>query len=106
MLQQGNPVGSMWQRYGDLPGTLWLLLVAAIVAAAIDMTRALRHGQPRRALREGAGTLALPVFLAVVCVLSNPRLWPMAAQVVLTLAIVTPLGPLVYRLAYERLADA
>jgi branched-chain amino acid transport system permease protein len=106
MLQQGNPVGSMWQRYGDLPGTLWLLLAAAIVAAAIDMTRALRHGQPRRALREGVATLALPVLLAMVCVLSNPRLWPMAAQVALTLAIVTPLGPLVYRLAYEKLADA
>jgi branched-chain amino acid transport system permease protein len=30
----------------------------------------------------------------------------MAAQVALTLAIVTPLGPLVYRLAYEKLADA
>src|SRR6185503_2747540 len=45
MLQQGNPVGTMWQRYGDLPGTLWLLLVAAVVAAAIDTARALRRGQ-------------------------------------------------------------
>jgi branched-chain amino acid transport system permease protein len=83
-----------------------LLLAAAIVAAAIDMTRALRHGQPRRAVREGAATLALPVLLAVLCLLTQPRAWPMVAQVALTLAIVTPLGPLVYRLAYERLADA
>jgi branched-chain amino acid transport system permease protein len=41
-----------------------------------------------------------------LCLLTQPRSWPMAAQVALTLAIVTPLGPLVYRLAYERLADA
>jgi branched-chain amino acid transport system permease protein len=106
MLQQGNPIGSMWQRYGDLPGTLWLLLAAALLVAAIDVTRALRHGLTRRALREGAGTLALPLALVVLCLLSHPRAWPMAAQVVLTMAVVTPLGPLVYRLAYERLADA
>ncbi|HYJ97506.1 MAG TPA: branched-chain amino acid ABC transporter permease [Burkholderiaceae bacterium] len=106
MLQQGNPVGSMWQRHGDLPGTLWLLLVAALVAAAIDVSRLLRQGLPARALREGATTLALPLALALLCLLTQPRSWPMAAQVLLTLAIVTPLGPLVYRLAYQRLADA
>ena len=106
MLQQGNPVGSMWQRHGDLPGTLWLLLVAALVAAAIDVSRLLRQGLAARALREGATTLALPLALALLCLLTQPRSWPMAAQVLLTLAIVTPLGPLVYRLAYQRLADA
>jgi branched-chain amino acid transport system permease protein len=106
MLQQGNPVGSMWQRHSDLPGTLWLLLAAALVAAAIDVARLLRQGLTARALREGATTLALPVALVVLCLLAQPRSWPMAAQVLLTLAIVTPLGPLVYRLAYQRLADA
>jgi len=106
MLQQGNPVGSLWQRYGDLPGTLWLLAVAAIIAAAIDATRAWRQGQAARAVREAATTLALPVVLVLLCALLQPRSWPMAAQVLLTLAIVTPLGPLVYRLAYQRLADA
>jgi branched-chain amino acid transport system permease protein len=106
MLQQGNPVGSMWQRHFDLPGTLWLLLVAALTAAAIDASRLWRHGRQARALREAATTLALPLALVIVCLLTQPRTWPMAAQVLLTLAIVTPLGPLVYRLAYERLADA
>jgi branched-chain amino acid transport system permease protein len=106
MLQQGNPIGSLWQRYGDLPGTLWLLAVTALIAAAIDTTRALQQGQPARAWREAATTLALPLLLVLVCAFAQPRSWPMAAQVLLTLAIVTPLGPLVYRLAYQRLADA
>jgi branched-chain amino acid transport system permease protein len=106
MLQQGNPVGSMWQRHFDLPGTLWLLAVAALVAAGIDASRAWRQGQPARAMREVATTLALPAALVVLCLLANPRGWPMAVQVLLTLTIVTPLGPLVYRLAYARLADA
>jgi branched-chain amino acid transport system permease protein len=106
MLQQGNPVGSMWQRHGDLPGTLWLLAVIALAAAAIDALRALRAGEPARAARESARTLGLPLALVVLCLLGRPRGWPMAAQLLLTLAIVTPLGPLVYRLAYEKLADA
>src|SRR5882672_10406218 len=94
MLQQGNPVGSMWQRHFDLPGTLWLLAAAALVAAGIDASRAWRQGQPARALREVATTLSLPAALVVLCLLANPRGWPMAAQVLLTLTIVTPLGPL------------
>jgi len=35
-----------------------------------------------------------------------PRQLPLVVQSLLTLAIVTPLGPLVYRIAYEKLADA
>ena len=35
-----------------------------------------------------------------------PRQLPLLVQSLLTLAIVTPLGPLLYRLAYEKLADA
>jgi len=37
MLQGGNPVGSVWQRWGDLPGTVWLLLVVALLAVVIDL---------------------------------------------------------------------
>ena len=36
----------------------------------------------------------------------GPRQLPLLVQSLLTLAIVTPLGPLLYRLAYEKLADA
>ena len=106
MLQQGNPVGSMWQRHGDLPGTLWLLLAASLVAVVVDGLRALREGRSHEVWRDAVRTLALPVALLVLCSVSQPRGWPMAAQVLLTLAIVTPLGPLVYRLGYQRLADA
>jgi branched-chain amino acid transport system permease protein len=81
-------------------------VVTALVAAAIDATRALRQSEPRRALREVALTLALPLALVLLCTLTRPRSWSMGAQVLLTLAIVTPLGPLIYRLAYEKLADA
>ena len=32
--------------------------------------------------------------------------WPMLVQVAFTLAVVVPMGPLVYRLAYQLLASA
>jgi branched-chain amino acid transport system permease protein len=107
MLQQGNPVGSFWQRHGDLPGTVWLLLAVALVVVVLDAVRDLRQQLPAsRVLLQAARTLALPVIVFTVAWFAGPRAWPLWAQSLFTLAIVTPLGPLVYRLAYEKVADA
>jgi branched-chain amino acid transport system permease protein len=107
MLQQGNPVGTFWQRHGDLPGTVWLLLAVALVVVVLDAVRDLRQQLPaQRVLMQAARTLAVPVAVFVVAWFAGPRAWPLWAQSLFTLAIVTPLGPLVYRLAYEKVADA
>lgn len=107
MLQNGNPVGSFWQRHGDLPGTVWLLLAVAVIAVVVDAVRGHRRGVGADQLLKGAAkTLALPVAVFAVAWLAGPRGWPLWAQSLFTLAVVTPLGPLVYRLAYEPVADA
>ena len=92
---------------GRVPGTVWLLLAAALLVAALDAIAALRRGDRgallvRRALR----TLALPVAVALLAWWLAPAKPHLLVQGLLTLAIVTPLGPLAYRLAYEKLADA
>ncbi len=51
-------------------------------------------------------TLAGPAVIATVAMVAAPMQLPLVAQALLTLAIVTPLGGLTYRLAYESLADA
>ena len=51
-------------------------------------------------------TLVAPVVVAAVTWWAAPLKLHLLAQSALTLAIVTLLGPLVYRLAYQRLADA
>jgi branched-chain amino acid transport system permease protein len=107
MIQNGNAIGSVWKSWGDIPGTAWLLLVLAIVVAAMDAVRDARRALPagtraRSALR----TLAVPLVVFAVTCWGAPRGWPLVAQSLLTLAIVTPLGPLIYRLGYEKLADA
>jgi branched-chain amino acid transport system permease protein len=107
MIQNGNPIGSVWKRWGDMPGTVWLLLVCAVLVAVLDALRSARLARPARVIaRSAIATLAIPVVVFVVSYSASPRAWPLWGQGLLTLAIVTPLGPLVYRLAYEKLADA
>ena len=107
MLRNGNAVGSVWQDLGDLPGTVWLLLALALIVAVLDLLQLRTRGLPlSTGLRDTARTLAMPVLVLLVCWFGGPRDWPLWAQSVLTLAIVTPLGPLIYRLAYEKVADA
>jgi branched-chain amino acid transport system permease protein len=94
-------------QLGQVPGTVWLLLAMALLAALLDVVSALRRGQPVAATATAAvKALAFPIVVVGIAVWAAPRQLPLLLQSLLTLAIVTPLGPLVYRLAYEKLADA
>ena len=92
---------------GKVPGTVWLLLVMALLAALLDAVASLKRGLPAGPVAVAAGkALVLPVVVTTITVWAAPRQLPLLLQSLLTLAIVTPLGPLLYRLAYEKLADA
>jgi branched-chain amino acid transport system permease protein len=94
-------------QQGKVPGTIWLLVVLAIVSALIDLVDALRRDLPAAAIiRRLLATLVAPAVVAALTVWAAPRQLSLLAQSALTLTIVTLLGPLVYRLAYQRLADA
>jgi branched-chain amino acid transport system permease protein len=94
-------------QLGRVPGTIWLLLALAAIAALLDVVDALRRGLPAAALaRILLRTLLAPAIVAAFTVWAAPLKFPLIVQSALTLAIVTLLGPLVYRLAYQRLADA
>ena len=94
-------------QLGKVPGTIWLLAGLAVVAAVIDLADAIRRGLPVTAMLRGLlRTLVAPAVVAALTVWAAPRHFPLLVQSALTLAIVTLLGPLVYRLAYQRLADA
>ncbi|MBI2308869.1 MAG: branched-chain amino acid ABC transporter permease [Rhodocyclales bacterium] len=91
---------------GKLPTTLWLILALGAAAAVLDGAQALRHGAARKLPRLLAVNLAVP--LALWGLLANIDLagLPLLAQVALTLAVVVPLGPMIYRLAYQPIAEA
>jgi branched-chain amino acid transport system permease protein len=92
---------------GRVPGTLWLMLAAALACVLLDSAAALRRQQPAaRVAMAAARDLALPILIAVAVYWARGRGWPLWVNSVLALAIVTPLGPYTYRLAFEVLADA
>ena len=92
---------------GKVPGTVWLLLILAAVAAVLDAVAAVRIGRAAAAVALGAlRTLAWPVVVTGLTLVLVKSGAPLAVQSLLTLAIVTALGPLVYRLAFQSLADA
>ncbi|HMO48118.1 MAG TPA: branched-chain amino acid ABC transporter permease [Rubrivivax sp.] len=91
---------------GRVPATLWLLLALALATLAVEAWRRARGlaGDWRATL---LWAVALPAAAAAMAWL-NPRLWPgsLLAQALTALLIITPLGPLIYRLAFRPLADA
>ncbi|HMA08544.1 MAG TPA: branched-chain amino acid ABC transporter permease [Ramlibacter sp.] len=93
-------------QLGQVPGTIYLLVGGGLLVAALDGYAAWRQRAFRRLPRIVALNLVLPVALALVTAWAAPRKlepwWLMA----LTLALVAPLGPMLYRLAYKPLADA
>lgn len=93
-------------RSGGVPGTVWLLLVFGAAAAA----RALWTRRRRLDLR-GAGMvlavdLVLPAGIAAAVAALAGTARPVLVDVAVTVAIVAPLGPYLYRVAYEPIADA
>jgi branched-chain amino acid transport system permease protein len=94
-------------QLGRVPGTLWLMAALAVVAAVLDAVDALRRGLPAiTLLRNAIKTLLAPAIVVAVTLWAAPQKFPLVVQSALAVAIVTLLGPLVYRLAYQRLADA
>ena len=91
----------------QVPGTVWLLLLMTALAAVLEAVHSIRRGTPAaRWLASVARTSAYPVAISLVTIWAAPQGFPLWVQALLTLALVTPLGSLVYRLAYESLADA
>jgi branched-chain amino acid transport system permease protein len=73
----------------------------------MDGVQGLRAGAgAARLLKQALQTAAVPVVASLLSIWLAPSKPPIWIQAALTLALVTPLGGLVYRLAYQSLADA
>ena len=91
---------------GKIPGTVWLLLGAGIAIVLIDGSMAVRAGMVRRIPKILLWNLVYPCLAVLLMFLVKPAELPMLAQVTLSLMLVVPLGPMVYRLAFQPLAEA
>jgi len=91
---------------GRTPGTLYILVFGGLAAAAIEGFVALRERAWRRLPRIAALYVVLPVAVAALVAWAAPHKFGQWVQVLLVLAMVVPLGPIIYRIAYQPLANA
>ncbi|AMN41242.1 branched-chain amino acid ABC transporter permease [Rhodoplanes sp. Z2-YC6860] len=90
----------------QMPGTVWLVLTLAALATAIETVALIRRGELRLLPKALLTYAALPVLCAGLVWLAAGRELPMWLAVALTLLIVMPISPLIYRIAFQPLADA
>ncbi len=91
---------------GRLPGSVWLLcaLGGGAFLAGLFADRRILSGAGT--LRLALETLVLPWAIALLAVFLAPQKPGVAIEALLTLAIVTPMAPYLYRLAFQPLAEA
>jgi branched-subunit amino acid ABC-type transport system permease component len=91
---------------GRLPGTVYVLVIGGLVAAAFDIFVAAREGAWRRLPRILFVYVALPLAMAAFAWWAAPRDVGLWLQVLIVLGLVVPLGPILYRVGYQPLASA
>jgi branched-chain amino acid transport system permease protein len=92
---------------GKVPGTVWLLMSLALVAGAMELVSRWHHDKNIAAgLKAAFKTLLTPALITGITLWAAPLHLPLEIQALLSIAIVTVFGPLVYRVAYQSLEDA
>ncbi|MFZ4537756.1 branched-chain amino acid ABC transporter permease [Propionivibrio sp.] len=91
---------------GKLPGTLWLWLGMGAAIAIIEVLKALRERQLRRIPLIVLVNCGVPLLLAGLLFAVSPATFSLPVQVCLALLMVVPLGPMIYRLAFQPIAEA
>src|SRR5262247_3047317 len=90
----------------QMPGTVWLVLTLAAIATVMEVYGLTRRGEVHRLPKALLFYAVLPAIPAALVWLAAGHDLPMWVGIALTLAIVMPISPLLYRIAFRPLADA
>jgi branched-chain amino acid transport system permease protein len=88
------------------PKVVALLAALGLLAFALDLLSSRRRAAAAQLIRSAAWNLALPAAVAVAAWWMAARDTTFAGRIALTLFCVVPLGPMLYRVAYQPIADA
>ncbi|MFM8548553.1 MAG: branched-chain amino acid ABC transporter permease [Betaproteobacteria bacterium] len=91
---------------GQVPAVVYMLVGAGLIAASFDTATAIRDRAYRRLPWIVLGYVIFPVAMALITGWAAPQKPGFVWQVLLVLGLVVPLGPIVYRVAYQPLANA
>ncbi|MCD4867126.1 MULTISPECIES: branched-chain amino acid ABC transporter permease [unclassified Pseudomonas] len=84
----------------------WLLLVLTAVQCLLELTASYRAGRGLRVTPGMLGSLAFAALVTLAVYQLPLAELPLAAQALLTLCLVVPLGPRLYRLFFQPIAGA
>ncbi len=91
---------------GQMPSTPWLLLALGIMAAVAEVVWHFREINLRRLIRIVLLDLVLPIALLLLTQALAPLKLGQAVNILLAVALITPMGPMLYRIAFEPLAHS
>ena len=91
---------------GQRPGVIWLVLLLAALALAAETVALLRRGTLRGWPRALLLWFALPAAPAIAAWLLTGIVLPPVARIALTIALLLPVAPLTWRIAFRPIADA
>ena len=91
---------------GGVPGTAWLLVAFGLVAAILEIIREPDSLTPRGIATLLLRDICLPLALLGTVMWLAPLKLGLAFNAFIALALLVPMGPLIYRIAFQPLADA
>lgn len=93
-------------QLGITPKIIWLLAVLGPVALAMDVVTAIRDRQTRRLVASAVIYLIIPAIIIAATLWLAPGKPSATVRVLLSIAIVTALGPMLYRIAFQPVVNA
>lgn len=89
---------------GHYPGTVWLLIGAGIITLGADVFYP--QPGPRQLGKSVLWNVAYPLAIAALLWFLPLQALPAFVKVVITLAVVVPMGPMLYRVVFQPAAEA
>jgi branched-chain amino acid transport system permease protein len=93
-------------QLGKLPGTVWLVATLAVIATLMESVALISRGEIRRLPQALLFFAVLPLAPIVPVLLLAGQQLPGWLELVLTIAVILPISPLLYRIAFQPLAGA
>ncbi len=91
---------------GARPGTIWLVLVLAVLASLFETATLARRGALKHLPRALFFYLGLPLIPCAIAAALGGHDLPDAVSIAIAILLILPLGPLLYRIAFRPIADA
>ncbi len=91
---------------GRVPGTVWLLPILGVVVLLMELYSGWRSRRFAAIPKVLITCIAYPLLAVWVVSMIAPHQMPLVVDVLITLALVVPLGPMLYRVAYQPLAES